>query len=287
MEPSLSEHDLARIVLSPEDAAAFCENEEIVRQHLGTFFAVGYALHLISERRWYRAKGYVSFASYCLGEWNMGSAYAYRLMAAAEAVATVAEAEGIEVSPFGDTLPPTVPRSEAVARPLTRLDAADQPMAFAEATRAARAQGLAAPTARHVAAAVAAIAAPAPAMPPQRATTGSSAHTNAAFCRAKSEIFAGAELSEPAHTNAERFVDAPAFAWRALHRLFFEYADSDGEARTLFAEIDQLPPSPDARQKVFRIWIGGERYGAAATLDDAKALIEAQFRSAAGIGGDQ
>jgi len=264
MEPELSEYDLARIVLSPEDAAAFCENEEIVRQHLGTFFAVGYALHLISERRWYRAKGYVSFASYCLGEWNMGSAYAYRLMAAAEAVATVAEAEGIEVSPFGDTLPPTVPRSEAVARPLTRLDAADQPMAFAEATRAARAQGLAAPTARHVAAAVAAIAAPAPAMPPQRATTGSSAHT-----------------------NAERFVDAPAFAWRALHRLIVEYADSDGEARTLFAEIDQLPPSPDARQKVFRIWIGGERYGAAATLDDAKALIEAQFRSAAGIGGDQ
>ncbi len=92
--------------------------ESVLAKHAEGFVAVGLALARIRDSRLYRG-AYGTFEPYCQDRWGFGRCYAHRLTEAAIVV---------------DRLPPGIkPRSERVARPLTRLPPEQQAGAWAKA----------------------------------------------------------------------------------------------------------------------------------------------------------
>lgn len=110
--------------LTIQEQSELEHHEEVIRQGLQSFLAVGEALMDINTRRLYRA-GYATFQDYCRDRWGIGRERAYQLMGAAEVVANLS------------TIVDTTPANESQARPLTALPAADQPGAWQEALQTA------------------------------------------------------------------------------------------------------------------------------------------------------
>jgi hypothetical protein len=88
--------------------------EAVIKQYRQDFYAVGKALREIRDGRHYRKLTFNSFESYLRRRWDMGRSNAYRLIEAAAVIDNL--------SPIGEVLP----KNEAQARPLTRLDAFSQ-----------------------------------------------------------------------------------------------------------------------------------------------------------------
>jgi hypothetical protein len=104
--------------------SALVELERKIERGLGTFIEVGEALMEIRDSRLYRGE-HGTFEDYCRKEWKMSRPRVYQLIGAAE-VAT-------RLSTVVDK-PPT---SERQARPLTKLEAEQQPVAWNRAVELA------------------------------------------------------------------------------------------------------------------------------------------------------
>ena len=96
------------LTLTTTEASQLQAQEKIIERGLKTFSEVGNALAAIRDARLYRAD-FGTFEEYCQTRWNMGKAYAFRLIVSAEVSGNL--------SPIGDILPAT----ESQARPLARL----------------------------------------------------------------------------------------------------------------------------------------------------------------------
>jgi hypothetical protein len=88
--------------------------EAVIKKYRQDFYSVGKALKEIRDARHYHKLSFKSFESYLRIRWDMGRSHAYRLI----------EAFGVidNLSPIGELLP----KNEAQARPLTKLDAFSQ-----------------------------------------------------------------------------------------------------------------------------------------------------------------
>jgi hypothetical protein len=88
--------------------------EAVIKKYRQDFYSVGKALEEIRDARHYHKLVFKSFESYVRIRWDMGRSHAYRLI----------EACGVidNLSPIGEVLP----KNEAQARPLTKLDAFSQ-----------------------------------------------------------------------------------------------------------------------------------------------------------------
>ncbi len=88
--------------------------ESVIKKYRQDFYAVGKALREIRDGRHYHKLTFKSFESYVRIRWDMGRSHAYRLIEAASVIDNL--------SPIGEVLP----KNEAQARPLTKLDAFSQ-----------------------------------------------------------------------------------------------------------------------------------------------------------------
>jgi hypothetical protein len=142
---------LSKEELSPLEASALHRCEQTIRKGLTTFVEVGIALAEIRDKRLYRGT-HDTWEAYCLATWGFTARFAtYKIEAAAVVKQLQAGEVLIPERPGGPKPKPPLPDRESVARPLTRLPAADQAPAWREAVASAP-NGQ--PTARHVEAAV-------------------------------------------------------------------------------------------------------------------------------------
>ena len=88
--------------------------EAVIKNYRQDFYSVGKALKEIRDGRHYHRLSFKSFESYVRIRWDMGRSHAYRLIEAASVIDNL--------SPIGELLP----KNEAQARPLTKLDAFSQ-----------------------------------------------------------------------------------------------------------------------------------------------------------------
>jgi len=88
--------------------------ESVIKKYRKDFYTVGKALKEIRDGHHYQRLSFNSFDSYVRVRWDMGRSHAYRLI---EAFAVIDN-----LSPIGDALP----KNEAQARPLTKLDSYSQ-----------------------------------------------------------------------------------------------------------------------------------------------------------------
>jgi len=88
--------------------------EAVIQRYRQDFYSVGKALKEIRDGRYYHNLSFKSFESYIKVRWDMGRSHAYRLIEASVVIENI--------SPIGDVLP----KNEAQARPLTRLDLLSQ-----------------------------------------------------------------------------------------------------------------------------------------------------------------
>ncbi len=88
--------------------------ESVIKKYRQDFYSVGKALKEIRDGRHYQKLSFKSFESYVRLRWDMGRSHAYRLI---EAFCVIDN-----LSPIGEVLP----KNEAQARPLTKLDAFSQ-----------------------------------------------------------------------------------------------------------------------------------------------------------------
>ena len=88
--------------------------EAVIGKYRQDFCSVGKALKEIRDGRYYHNLSFKSFESYVKVRWDMGRSHAYRLIEASVIIENI--------SPTGDVLP----KNEAQARPLTRLDLLSQ-----------------------------------------------------------------------------------------------------------------------------------------------------------------
>ncbi len=93
------------------------QHERVIQQGLNTFVEVGQALAAIRDSRLYR-EDYGTFEDYLRERWGMERRHAYRLIDAAEAVNNVSNWTQIS------------PATESQARPLTKLEPAEQVRAW-------------------------------------------------------------------------------------------------------------------------------------------------------------
>jgi hypothetical protein len=104
------------------------ELETVISNGIQTFAEVGNALLAIREAKLYRAEN-GTFEAYCKTRWGFARTYAHYLIEGAKV------AENIRVHNCEQ-----IPVSEAVARPLTKLPAAEQPAAWQAATDKAKSE---------------------------------------------------------------------------------------------------------------------------------------------------
>lgn len=78
------------------------------------FYKIGQALKEIRDNSLYKQALFESFETYTRQRWDMGKAYAYRLIRSYEVI--------YNLSPIGDKLP----ANESQVRPLTQLDSIEQ-----------------------------------------------------------------------------------------------------------------------------------------------------------------
>lgn len=76
--------------LSPRETALLNECEETIAAGLTTFIEVGGALLTIHEGKLYRRE-FATFDEYCTAKWQIGRAYAYRLMEAVRTLLTLGD----------------------------------------------------------------------------------------------------------------------------------------------------------------------------------------------------
>jgi hypothetical protein len=88
--------------------------EAVIKNYRQDFYSVGKALKEIRDGRHYHKLSFKSFESYVRIRWDMGRSHAYRLI---EAFCVIDN-----LSPIGELLP----KNEAQARPLTKLDVFSQ-----------------------------------------------------------------------------------------------------------------------------------------------------------------
>jgi hypothetical protein len=88
--------------------------EAVIKQYRQDFYSVGKALKEIRDGRHYHKLSFKSFESYVRIRWDLGRSHAYRLIEAASVINNL--------SPIGEVLP----KNEAQARPLAKLDAFSQ-----------------------------------------------------------------------------------------------------------------------------------------------------------------
>ena len=88
--------------------------EAVIKKYRQDFYSVGKALKEIRDARHYHKLSFKSFESYLRIRWDMGRSHAYRLIDAFCVIDNL--------SPIGEILP----KNEAQARPLTKLDAFTQ-----------------------------------------------------------------------------------------------------------------------------------------------------------------
>lgn len=129
-------------VLTASEAQTLAAQEELIRRGMSTFVDVGNALAAIRDARLYRAT-HDTFEDYCRERWGMTPQHANRTIAASAVVALL--------EPIGST-----PATESQARPLARLPAEQQPLAWQAALATAHAENRD-PTAKDVTRAVATI----------------------------------------------------------------------------------------------------------------------------------
>jgi len=84
--------------------------ESVIKKYRQDFYSVGKALKEIRDDRCYHKLSFKTFENYVKVRWDMGRSHAYRLIEAFVVVNNL--------SPIGDVLP----RNEAQARPLTKLN---------------------------------------------------------------------------------------------------------------------------------------------------------------------
>jgi hypothetical protein len=92
--------------------------EAVIKRYRQDFYAVGRALNEIRNARHYRKLDFKTFERYVNVRWDMSKSQAYRLIEASAVI--------VNLSPIGDVLP----KNEAQARPLTKLDAHSQQKAW-------------------------------------------------------------------------------------------------------------------------------------------------------------
>ena len=88
--------------------------EAVIKKYRQDFYSVGKALKEIRDARHYHKLSFKSFESYLRIRWDMGRSHAYRLIDAFCVIDNL--------SPIGELLP----KNEAQARPLTKLDVFSQ-----------------------------------------------------------------------------------------------------------------------------------------------------------------
>jgi hypothetical protein len=88
--------------------------EAVIEKYRRDFYTVGKALNEIRDGRHYQKLSFTRFERYVNVRWDMSKSHAYRLIEAFLVIENL--------SPIGDVLP----KNEAQARPLTRLDAHSQ-----------------------------------------------------------------------------------------------------------------------------------------------------------------
>ena len=88
----------------------FSHLESVIKKYRQDFYAVGKALKEIRDGRHYLKLSIKSFDRYVQIRWDIGRSHAYRLIEACKVMDNL--------SPIGDILP----KNEAQARPLTKLD---------------------------------------------------------------------------------------------------------------------------------------------------------------------
>lgn len=138
------------MTLEPSESTELAACEQVIAKGLNHFVQVGNALIRIRDLKLYRAT-HATFAAYCKERWDMAKSQAYRAIEAAQVVGVLPiKSEEVRMSPIGGQSLPA-PASERVVRPLTQLEPAQQPVAYAKAVEAA---GGGAPTAKQVQAAV-------------------------------------------------------------------------------------------------------------------------------------
>jgi hypothetical protein len=91
-----------------------CQLESMIATHNKNFYTIGKALKEIRDQRLYRQLYFDTFEDYTNNRWDMGKSHAYRLIHACQVLDNL--------SPIGEKLP----RNEAQARPLSKLDAFNQ-----------------------------------------------------------------------------------------------------------------------------------------------------------------
>ena len=102
--------------LTPAEAQALSEYEQIIRTGLDTFVEVGNALADIRDQRLYRTT-YATFELYCRDKWKFTARQANRLIGAGEVVENLQDQLVSSIA---------VPENEAQARPLAKLPPAKQ-----------------------------------------------------------------------------------------------------------------------------------------------------------------
>ena len=90
------------------------ELETLIGRNQECFYKIGQALKEIRDNRLYKQALFKSFETYTRQRWDMGKAYAYRLIRAYEVI--------YNLSPIGDKLP----ANESQVRPLTQMDSIEQ-----------------------------------------------------------------------------------------------------------------------------------------------------------------
>lgn len=110
-----------------EEQQRLSELVETIKDNIRSFHKIGSALKEIRDKRLYREIS-DTFDDFCINHLSIGRAYAYRQIAAAEVANNL--------SPNGD-----IPLNEAQARPLTKLKANEQRLAWKYATDIAKTEG--------------------------------------------------------------------------------------------------------------------------------------------------
>ena len=94
--------------------------ESVIKKYRQDFYSVGKALKEIQNGRHYLKLSFKSFESYVRVRWDMGRSHAYRLIEASAVIDNL--------SPIGERLP----KNEAQARPLKKLDPYSQKKAWSD-----------------------------------------------------------------------------------------------------------------------------------------------------------
>ena len=97
--------------------------EQDIEEGMGAFMRTGRALLAIREGKLYRGK-HETFEDYCRLRWSMGRNYANKIIDATEAADDVSEVE--VTAEDGSRLGTIVPKTESVARELTKVDSIPQ-----------------------------------------------------------------------------------------------------------------------------------------------------------------